>query len=77
MNNIYIAKVTITVPNTAVVLVAANYASKKVIFTNSALFADCNSNTQVDDANDIDVVIAMYNVMEYSDNYLKTSGSLW
>ena len=34
-------------------------------------------NTQVDDAQCIDVVMSMYNLIEYSDNYLKTSGILW
>ena len=33
--------------------------------------------TQVDDAHDTDVVMAMYNLIEYSDNYSKTSGSLY
>ena len=36
-----------------------------------------NANTQVDDANDIDVVMAMYILIEYSDNYSKTPGILW
>ena len=26
---------------------------------------------------DIDIVMPMYNLIEYSDNYAKTSGSLW
>ena len=26
---------------------------------------------------DIDIVMAMYKLIEYSDNYSKTSGSLW
>ena len=30
---------------------------------------------QVDDAYDIDVVMPMYNLIEYSDNYSKTSGN--
>ena len=34
-------------------------------------------NTQVDDAQDIDVVMPMYNLIEYNDAYLKTSGNLW
>ena len=29
------------------------------------------NNTQVDNAKDIDVVIPMYNLIEYSDNYSK------
>ena len=35
------------------------------------------NNTQVDDAHDIDVVIPMYNLIECSDNYLKTSEIAW
>ena len=35
------------------------------------------NNTEIDNAKDIDVVISMYNLIEYSDNCLKTSGSLW
>ena len=30
---------------------------------------------QVDDAYDIDVVMSMYNLIEYSDDYSKTSGN--
>ena len=32
---------------------------------------------QNSNAKDIDVVMPMYNLIEYSDNYSKTSGSLW
>ena len=35
------------------------------------------NNTQVDNAKDLDIVRPMYNLIEYSDNYSKTSGSLW
>ena len=34
------------------------------------------SNTQVDDAKDLDVVMSMYKLIEHSDNYAKTSRSL-
>ena len=34
-------------------------------------------NTQIDNAKYIDVVMQMYNLIEYSDNYSKTSESLW
>ena len=34
-------------------------------------------NAQVDNAKEIDVLMPMYNLTENSDNYLKTSGSLW
>ena len=50
-------------------------ANKKVIL-NSAPFTKYISRiniTLVDDANDIDVVMPMYNLIEYSDNYSKTS----
>ena len=35
------------------------------------------NNIQIDNAEYIDVVMPMYNLIEYSDNYSKTSGSLW
>ena len=35
------------------------------------------NNTQIDNAEHIDIVMPMYNLIEYSDNYSKTSGSLW
>ena len=43
-------------------------------------FTDCISainNTQIDNAKDLDVVMPMCNLIEYSDNYSKTSESLW
>ena len=70
----------ISVNNTAGAGAAANNTGKKVIFKNFAPFTDCISkinNTQVDNAKDIDVVMPMYNLIEYSDNYSKTFGSLW
>ena len=35
------------------------------------------NNTQIGNAKDIDIVTPMYNLIEYSDNYAKTTGSLW
>ena len=35
------------------------------------------NNTLVDNVKDIDIIMPMYNLMEYSNNYSKTSGSLW
>ena len=35
------------------------------------------SNTQIDNAKYMDVVMSMYDLIEYSNNYLNTSGSLW
>ena len=34
------------------------------------------NNTQVENADNLDVVMQIHNLIEYSDNYLKTSGSL-
>ena len=34
------------------------------------------SNTQIDNAEYIDIIMPMYNLIEYSDNYSKTSGGL-
>ena len=71
---------TITVNNTAAADADANNTNKKVIFKNCASFIKCVSeinNTNVDDAKDVDVIMPMYNLIEYSDNYSKTSGSLW
>ena len=51
-----------------------------VVLKNCAPFTDYISktnNTQIDNAKDIDVVMSMYNLIEHSDNYSKTSGSLW
>ena len=58
----------------------ADERDKGVIFKNFAPFTNCISEiniTQVDNAKDIDIVMPMYNLIEYSDNYAKTSGSLW
>ena len=48
--------------------------------TNITPITDCINeinNTQVDNAKYIDAVLAIYNLIEYSNNYLKTSGSIW
>ena len=53
---------------------------KGVAFKTCAPFNNCISeinNTQPDNAKDIDIVMPMYNLIEYGDNYAKTSGSLW
>ena len=53
----------------------ADERDKGVIFKNCAPFTKCIS-TEIDNAQDIDIVMSMYNLVEYSDNYSKTSGSL-
>ena len=73
-----LVKGTITVNNTGTAA-APNNRNKKLIFKNYAPFTNCISkinNTQIDNAKDIDIVMPMYNLIEYSDNYSKASGSL-
>ena len=73
-------KGTITVPNTAAAGAVVNNTNKKVVFKNCAPFSSCITeinNTQVDYAEYINIVMYMYNLIEYSNAYSKTSGSLW
>ena len=75
-----LVKGTISVNNTAAQSAAANNTNKRVIFKNCAPFTNGISeinNTQIDNAKDINIVMPMYNLIEYSDNYAKTAGSLW
>ena len=58
----------------------ADERDKEVTFKNCAPFTKCISrinNTDIDNAHDIDIVMPMYNLTEYSDNYSKISGRLW
>ena len=51
-----------------------------LLFLIAPLITDCIteiSNTQIDDAQKVDVVMLMYNLTEYSDAYSKTSRSFW
>ena len=51
-----------------------------MIFKNCAPFTKCISrinSTDIDKTQDIDIVMPMYNLIEYSDNYSKIPGSLW
>ena len=74
-SNAYIlVKGTKTIANTAGQGQAANTANKKVILKNCAPFANCiirMNNTQIDDACDVDLVMSLYNYIDYSDNCLK------
>ena len=57
-----------------------NSNNKEVVFKNCAPFTDCLSeinDTKIDNAKDTDVVIPMYNLIEYSHDYSKTSRGLW
>ena len=51
-----------------------------MVFKNNAPFINCISKingVKIDSAEDLDVVMSMYNLLEYSKNYRKTAGSLW
>ena len=80
-SDVYIlTKGNITVRNTAAQGQANNVIIKRVILKNCVRFTNWINrinNTQVDDAHDIDVVMPMYKLIEYSDNYSKTSRILW
>ena len=74
------AKGTIEVSTTAAQGGASKNRNKKVTFKNCPPFIKCTSQiniAEVDDALDTDVVMHVYNLLEYSDIHSKTSGSLW
>ena len=54
--------------------------NRKIILKNNALFVSCITrinNEFIEDADDLDIVMPMYNLLEYSKNYRKTIGSLY
>ena len=58
----------------------ANKHNKNLAFKDNALSINFNSkiyNIKNDNAEDLDVVMPMYNLLEYSKNYKKTTDSLW
>ena len=72
--------------NTAANVTATNaendiaFGEKELVFKNNVRFVNCISKingVQIDNAEDLDVVMPMYNLLEYSKNYRKTTGSLW
>ena len=61
------------------ITVAAATATQ-VAFKNCAQFTKCIKEidgTIIDDAEDLDLVLLMYNLMEYSSNHSEITGSLW
>ena len=73
-------KITITGRGDDVAATQEDEKDKGVAFKNCAPFTNCIreiNNTEVDNAKDIDIVMPMYDFIEYSDNYAKISGSLW
>ena len=52
----------------------------KVAFKNSTTFTKCITKidgTTIDDTEDLDLVMPIYNLIQYSSNYSETTGSLW
>ena len=57
-------------------------AQKDVLFKNNLLFRSYQkltkiNSTLIENAEGLDIVMPMYNMLEYSDNYSMSSGSLW
>ena len=53
---------------------------KKLVFKNDAPFINCITKIngiKIDNVEDLDVVMPMYNLLEYSKSYKKTTGRLW
>ena len=66
-------KITVTNPNNAAY-------DKKLALKNNALFFSCTTkidNMLIDNAEDLDIVMPMYNLLYNSKNYKNTSGSLF
>ena len=60
-------------------MIVRNIAAR-VAFKNCASFIKCIikiDGTTIDDAKNLDLVMQMYNLLEYSSNYSDTTGSLW
>ena len=73
-------RITITRVGDTVANRQADERNKGIVFKKCAPFTSCKSeinNTEIDNAKGIDIVMPMYNLIEYSDNYSKTSGTLW
>ena len=72
-------RITITGAGSDAAARQADKRDKGIVFKNCALFINCKTeinNTKTDNIKDIDIVMPMHNLIEYSDNYSKTSGSL-
>ena len=60
-------------------LIIMHLVKKKLVFKNNAPFINCFSKingVKIDNAEDLDDVIPMYNLLEYRKNYKKTIGRL-
>ena len=56
---------------------ASNNAATQVVFKNCAPYEKCRIEiNDIDETDFINITVPMYNLLEYSDNYSDTSGSL-
>ena len=65
---------------TGTITATGDDANTRVTFKNCAPFTKCITqinDEQVDNADNLDVIMPIYNLIEYSNNYSDTSGSLW
>ena len=65
---------------TGIITVRNSNENTRVTFKNCTPFTKCITHINdehVDNADNLDIVMPIYNLIEYSDNYLDTSGSLW
>ena len=72
--------ITVTGEGADAAIKQADERNKGIIFKTFSPFVYCKSeinNTEIGNAKNIDKAMPMYNLLEYSDNYSKTSGSLW
>ena len=72
----YIEKESFVRGTTTITGAGADDAAKRVDERNKGVISEIN-NIQIDNVKDIDVVIPMYNLIEYSDKYSKESGNSW
>lgn len=65
---------------TLILLLHWSKYDKKLVIKNFTLFTTCISkikNTLIDNAEDLDILMPMFNLIEYIKNYSKASGILW
>ena len=70
---VVVGKIIVTNPNN-------DAYDKKLALKNNAPFTSCIlkiNNAFIENAEDLDIVMPMYNLLKYSKNYRKTTGSLW
>ena len=72
--------ITVVVQETNDAAVTSNRNDKQVTLKNGEPFTNCINeinNTQIDNAKDLDIVMPKSKLIEYSNNYAKTSRGLW